>query len=144
MQLTWFRSHLLGVEQVTGGNEITAREREKVQRALDMAREICGLCFSAYVGDLPNERESAIAAHARLTDPESAVLVAVDPSRRVIEIVTGTTAAKLLDDRSCELAAFTMRSSFQVDDLAGGIRDGLVLLAEHARAPKVLHLNDPA
>jgi uncharacterized membrane protein YgcG len=96
------------------------------------------------VGDLLNERESAIAAHARLTDPESAVLVAVDPSRRVIEVVTGTTAAKLLDDRSCELAAFTMRSSFQADDLAGGFRDGLVLLAEHARAPKVLHLNDPA
>ena len=78
---------------MTGGNAITLREREKVQRALDLAREISGLCFSAYVGDLPNERESAIAAHARLTDPESAVLVAVDPSRRVIEIVTGTTAA---------------------------------------------------
>lgn len=133
-----------GVAQVTAGNGVSARDRDKIQRALDLAREICGLCFAVYVGDLPNERESAMAAHAKVADPESAVLVAVDPSRRIIEIITGTTAAYLLDNRSCELGAFAMRSSFQADDLAGGIRDGLLLLAEHARAPKVLHLNDPA
>ena len=144
MPSTWFLSHLLGVEQVTVGNGVTDRERDKIQRALDLAREISGLCFAVYVGYLPNERESAIAAHAKLADPESAVLVGVDPSRKIIEIVTGTTAAHLLDNRSCELGVFAMRSSFQADDLAGGIRDGLMLLAEHARAPKVLHLNDPA
>ncbi|MDA3021708.1 MAG: DUF5130 family protein [Actinomycetota bacterium] len=128
---------------MTAGNGVTVRDRDKIQRALDLAREICGLCFAVYVGDLPNGRESAAAAHAKLADPQSSVLVGVDPSRRIIEIITGTTAAHLLDNRSCELGAFAMRSSFQADDQAGGIRDGLMLLAEHARAPKVLHLNDP-
>lgn len=144
MPSTWFPSHMWGVGQVTAGDVVNRRDRDKIQRALDLAREISGLCFAVYLGDLPNERESAIAAHARLADPESSVLVAVDPNSRIIEIITGTTAAYLLDDRSCELGAFTMRSSFQADDLAGGIRDGLLLLAEHARAPKVLHLDDPA
>ncbi len=129
---------------MTVGEGVNRGDRDKIQRALDLAREISGLCFAVYLGDLPNGRESAMAAHARLTDPESAVLVAVDPNSRIIEVITGTTAAYLLDNRSCELGAFTMRSSFQAGDLAGGIRDGLLLLAEHARAPKVLHLNDPA
>jgi hypothetical protein len=37
-----------------------------------------------------------------------------------------------------------MRSNFAADDLVGGIRAGAMLLAEHARAPRVLHLNEPA
>ena len=49
-----------------------------------------------------------------------------------------------IDDRSCELAVLAMRSNFAADDLVGGIRAGAMLLAEHARAPRVLHLNEPA
>jgi len=35
-----------------------------------------------------------------------------------------------------------MKSCFGADDLVGGIREGVNLLAEHARAPKVLHLDE--
>ena len=47
-----------------------------------------------------------------------------------------------LDNRSCELAALAMKSCFVADDLVGGIREGVMLLAEHARTPRVLHLED--
>jgi len=77
-----------------------------------------------------------------LPDPTSAVLVAVDPTARSIEIVTGRTVAVDLDDRACQLATLAMKSCFAADDLVGGLRDGVTLLAEHARAPKVLHLEN--
>jgi len=38
----------------------------------------------------------------------------------------------------------SMTSSFAAGDLAGGLREGIVMLAEHARHPRVLHLDDPA
>ena len=47
-----------------------------------------------------------------------------------------------LDNRACELAVLAMKSCFGADDLVGGLREGVTLLAEHARAPRVLHLDD--
>jgi len=38
----------------------------------------------------------------------------------------------------------SMSSSFAAGDLAGGLREGIVMLAAHARHPRVLHLDDPA
>jgi ABC-type cobalamin/Fe3+-siderophores transport system ATPase subunit len=37
-----------------------------------------------------------------------------------------------------------MTSCFQVDDIVGGVREGVLLLAQHARHPRVLHLDEPA
>jgi hypothetical protein len=122
---------------------LSESQRAVLDRVVQRARSICGYCFGVYVGPLPEGRASAIAQHAMLPDPTSAVLVAVDPSTRIIEIVTGRTVAVDLDDRACELAALAMKSSFAADDLVGGLRDGVTLLAEHARAPKVMHLSDP-
>ncbi len=121
---------------------ITARQREGIQRAVDLARSICGFAFAVHVGPVPS-RDAAVAIHAGLADPAGAVLVAVDPDRRVIEVVTGTRVAVPLDDRACEFAVLSMTSSFATGDLVGGIREGVVQLAEHARAPKVWHLDQP-
>ena len=121
---------------------LSEAQRAVLLRVVQRARSICGFCFGVYVGPLADGRDSAIAQHAQLPDPTSAVLVAVDPSARRIEIVTGTTVAVDLDDRACELAALAMKSCFAADDLVSGVRDGVTLLAEHARAPKVLHLEN--
>ncbi len=37
-----------------------------------------------------------------------------------------------------------MKSCFVADDLVGGVREGVTLLAQHARHPRVLHLDEPA
>ncbi len=63
----------------------------------------------------------------------------VDPAHRRLEILTGATAARSLDDRATALGAMSMTSSFAAGDLAGGIVAGLHTLAEHARQPRTLH-----
>jgi hypothetical protein len=60
-----------------------------------------------------------------------------------LEIVTGSEAGRVVDERACSLAAMTMTSSFAVGDLAGGIVDGLRMLGEYAHRPPVLHRDEP-
>jgi len=124
--------------------ELTVRQRDAVQRAVDLAREISGRCFAAYVGPLPEGRDSALARHAMIPDAESAVLIALDPQARTIHVVTGTEAAMSIYDRTCEMAVLTLKSSLQADDLVGGIRAAVTLLADHSRSPVVLNLDEPA
>lgn len=122
---------------------LSVAQREAVTTVINRAREKCGLCFGVYVGPLPDGRDSAIAQHALLPDPLAGVLVAVDPQSHGIDIVTGTDAARVLDNRACELAVLAMASCFAIDDLVAGIREGVQLLAEHARTPRVWHMDDP-
>ena len=126
------------------GSDFSRAQRLELQRSIDLGRQICGLGFGVFIGELPAGRESAEAAHARLADPAGAVLIAADPSARTIEIVTGTHAMRVLDDRSCELAVLAMKSSFEAGDLVGGVRDAVNLLAQRARAPRVRHHDEPA
>jgi len=123
---------------------LSSAQRADLTRVVQRARSICGFGFGVYIGPLPSGRESAVAQHALLPDPASAVLVAVDPSARSIEIVTGVNTASALDNRACEFAALTMKSCFVADDLVGGVREGVTLLAQHARHPVVMHLDEPA
>jgi len=130
--------------QAVADPAFSAAQEAELQRTVDRAREISGLAFGLRVGPLPQGRDSAIAAHAQLPDPARAVLVAVDPAERVMEIVTGSNVAVYLDDRSCDLAILAMRSGFQAGDLVRGLKDGLDLLALHARHPQVANLDEPA
>jgi len=130
--------------QAVGSAAFSAAQEADLQRTVDRAREISGLGFGVRVGPLPQGRDSAIAAHAQLPDPARAVLVAVDPAERQMEIVTGSLVAVHLDDRSCELALLSMRSGFVAGDLVRGMKDGLDLLAQHARYPRVANLDEPA
>lgn len=123
---------------------LSEAQRANLSRAVHRARAICGFGFGVFVGPLPEGRESAVAQHAALPDPASAVLVAVDPASRTIEIVTGINTVATLDNRACEFAALTMKSCFAADDLVGGVREGVTMLAQHARHPRVLHLDEPA
>ncbi|MEK9898535.1 MAG: DUF5130 family protein, partial [Actinomycetota bacterium] len=114
---------------------LSVSERRDIERIVEVAHEICGYEFAVYVGSLDNGRESAVAVHAGLHRPESAVLVAIDAAARSMDIVTGERVRRTLTDRACEFALLTLRSSLQADQWVAGIRDCVMLLAEQARAP---------
>jgi uncharacterized membrane protein YgcG len=44
-----------------------------------------------------------------------------------------------LDDPAVRLAALAMQSAFAAGDLVGGIKQGVQMLADHARKPRTLH-----
>ncbi|KAA2265270.1 DUF5130 family protein [Solihabitans fulvus] len=110
-----------------------------LDEALTLASRSTGLDFSVYLGDLgENNRPTAERLHA-LTGERAphAVLVAVSPGQRVVEVVTGDESHRRLSDRGCKLAIMSMVASFREGDLAGGIVGGLRMLADQAgNAPR--------
>jgi Domain of unknown function (DUF5130) len=130
---------------VPTGEGFTMNEKEEVARALRIAEKESGLPASVYVGDLgPSSRDRALLLHGALGSAAgAAVLIAVDPGTRKLEIVTGHDLRRHLDDQACALGALAMTSQLSSGDLAGGIVNGIRTLAEHARHPRVLHLDEP-
>ena len=98
------------------GNSAT----KDLTRSVKLAREISGIAFGVYIGELPQGRESAFARHAQLPAAESAILVAVDPDARTIDIVTGKEAHISLDDRSCDFATLAFVSCAMQETLSAG------------------------
>ncbi len=126
--------------QVHGGEAFTAGERHEIDRAIRDAETVCRYEFSVFVGSSEGEtRPFAVRLHSTLSAPDRSVLVMVDPSARIVEIVTGAAVRRDLDDGEAHLAALTMQSAFAVGDLVGGITRGVSMLAEHARRPRMLH-----
>ena len=113
------------------------KELGRLDEALTMSSRETGLFFALYIGDLgPRTRDRAEELHATCgSDPSEAVLVAVSPGQRVIEIVTGAAAARRLPDRACALAVLSMTASFAGGDLVGGIVNGLRQLSDQAGHP---------
>jgi hypothetical protein len=110
----------------------------QISRAITIAERRTELNWSVFVGDLGEEpRAEAEARHAAI-GPVAAktVLIAVDPDRRHLVIVTGERARTVLDDRSCALAAASMAGTFAVRDLDGGIARGILAMVEHVRRPR--------
>jgi hypothetical protein len=110
-------------------------ESGQIRRAVSLAEKRTGLNWSVFIGGLgADSRKEAEARHAELgpAAPKS-VLVAVDPAAHRLEIVTGSDARRMLDDRSCTLAAVSMASTFAVRDLEGGIARGILAMVEHVR-----------
>lgn len=119
-------------EEVLDG-PFTTRQLLRIDEALREADAATSLTFSVYVGGIDEPvRENAEKLHAQLADPAKSVLLAIDPQRRQLEIVTGSAARKRLADRDCKLAALSMAAAFGGGDLAGGIVSGLAQLADHA------------
>jgi hypothetical protein len=120
-----------GLEALDG--PFNTRQLLRLDEALRVADRNTGLAFSVYVGDLEEPvREHAERLHKQLRDAPRAVLVAVSPNQRVLEIVTGHDARKRISDRDAKLAALSMAASFAGGDLAGGVLSGLDQLATHA------------
>jgi len=111
----------------------TTRQLLRLDEALRVADKQTGFTFSVYIGDLEEPvREYAEKLHKQLDGAARAVLVAVSPNQRVLEIVTGNEARKRITDRDAKLAALSMAASFAGGDLAGGVLAGLDQLATHA------------
>lgn len=126
---------------MAAGEGFSAAQQVQLRRAVERAEQMSGLDFAVYVGPLPDERASAERLHSGMGEPRLAVLVAVDPGGRRLEIVTGADASQRCDARACGLATATMAASFGAGDLLGGIRNGLELLGNHARRATALHLD---
>jgi uncharacterized membrane protein YgcG len=126
---------------VPAGEAFSAGQVDAIERALAQARAESDLHYSIFVGapegDLRDHGRRLLGALG--DDADRSVVVAIDPAQRRLEILTGVTAARHLDDRATALGAMSMTSSFAAGDLAGGIVAGLHTLSEHARHPRTLH-----
>lgn len=128
------------VARVPAGEAFSARQRDDIVRAINLARAEAGLEVSVYVGALEGApRARAERLHAALPDAPNRVLIAVDPGARRLELVTGSALTTVVDDRAAGLAAVAMTSGFAAGDLAGGVINGIRTLSEHARRPRILH-----
>lgn len=120
--------------------EFTAAQRVSLDQAIRGAEQVSRCEFSVFVGAAEGEpRQFAQRLHAALSTPPRSVLVMVDPSARVIEIVTGSEVRRSLSDHEVGLAVLEMRSEFAGGDLLRGLRRGVSMLAMAARAPRTLH-----
>lgn len=89
-------------------------------------------------------RAFAARLHASMAAPARSVLVMVDPSARLLEIVTGEDVRRTLTDAEVRLAVKEMQSSFAAGDEVGGLTRGIALMAEHARQPATKHVTPSA
>ena len=120
--------------------EFSSAERHEIDRCIRAAEQASRYEFSVYVGRAEGEpADFARRLHASLVAPPRSILILVDPVARVIEVVTGVEVRRNLTDREVELIALQMQASFADGHLVDGLRRGIQLLAEHARAPHTLH-----
>ncbi len=106
----------------------------RIDEALTRTSAETGLLFTLWVGALgARTRERAEELHATLGDSAAdAVLVAVSPGERVVEVVTGEESVRRIDDHGAKIAVGSMVSRFTEGDLVGGIVEGLRVLGDHA------------
>lgn len=113
---------------------LTAPQLELLDDVIFEAERVTGLRFSVYLGDLGKDtRATAEDLVSGLGhDAPAAVLLAVSPGQRVVEVVTGTEASRRLSDRSSRLAVLSVVASCADGDLAGALVNGVRMLADQA------------
>lgn len=124
------------------GEGFSPSQRLQIDKAIRGAEMVCRFEFSVYVGAVPealDPREYAGRLHGALVAPSRSVLILVDPSARLVEVVTGEEVRRKLDDQSVRLALAEMQTLFVHGDLAGGIVRGINSMASSARQPRTLH-----
>jgi uncharacterized membrane protein YgcG len=120
--------------------EFSSGERHEIDRCIRAAEQASRYEFSVYVGRAEGEPKAfAKRLHASLVAPRRSILILVDPVDRALEVVTGVDVRRNLTDREVELAVLEMQSAFASGDLVGGLKRGISMLADHARAPETLH-----
>lgn len=113
---------------------LTTTQLELLDDVIREAERFTGLRFSVYLGDLGNN--TAATADALLSglggDAPTAVLLAVSPGQRVVEVVTGAEAARRVSDRAARLAVLAVVSSCTDGDIPGALVTGIRILADQA------------
>jgi len=123
------------MEPDLSGLPFTPVQLSRLDEALTLASRDSGLRFSVYLGELgAKPTETAQRLHAGVEGSDEAVLVAVSPEQRVVEVVTGPEARVRLPDRGAKLAVMSMVASFKEGDLLGGLLSGLRMLGDQAGA----------
>ena len=112
----------------------TPQQLSRLDEALTFAGRETGVAFSVYLGELGEDtRTRAEEMFAGLGDGAAeAVLIAVSPGERVVELVTGSSVQRRVTDRAARLAVTAMVASFREGDLAGGLVSALRMLADQA------------
>lgn len=122
----------------------SAGDRAALDEAIRKAEQLSRAEFSVFVGHAEGEpRAFACSLHAALVVPARSVLVMVDPYAHLLEVVTGSEVRRTLRDPQVELAVAEMQSLFAQGELVAGLRRGIQMMAEHARAPLTLHAQQP-
>lgn len=125
---------------VAGGDSLRSVDRAVLDETIRKAEQLARVEFSVFVGTAEGDpRRFALNLHAALVAPARSILIMVDPAQRLLEVVTGSYVRRTLTDTEVELAVAAMQSEFAAGDLVGGLRRGIHMLAEHARAPQTLH-----
>jgi Domain of unknown function (DUF5130) len=121
--------------------ELGSRERAEIDKAIRSAEQACRFEFSVFRGVAAGQpRAFAESLHGSLSTPQRSILVMVDPASRALEVVTGAEVRRHLTDAEVELAVLTMQSAFAEGDEVGGLRRGILMLAEHAIPQHALHV----
>ena len=122
----------------------SAGDRVALDETIRRAEQLSRAEFSVFVGHAEGEpRSFACSLHASLVAPARSVLVMVDPDAHALEVVTGSDVRRTLSDPQVELAVAQMQSLFEQGELVAGLRRGIQMMAEHARAPLTLHTQQP-
>jgi uncharacterized membrane protein YgcG len=126
-----------------GVGEFNSAEQFQVEEAIRAAELVSRFEFSVFVGRADGPpRAFATQLHNSLVAPSRSILIMLDPAARALEIVTGGVVRRHLTDQEVELTALQMQTSFAQGDLVGGLRRGIAMLADHARAPETLHTDE--
>jgi hypothetical protein len=123
-----------GSSGTKGAHGFTPRQLSRIDEALTLSSRECGLTFSVYIGALADpidDTASGLFRELAATVP-APVLIAISPGQRALQIVTGVESAARLPNKSCALAALSMRASFSAGDLTGGIVTALRMLSDAA------------
>lgn len=109
------------------------RQLARIDEALTLASRQTGLLFSLYLGDLGQDSSATAARlHSQLDRHAEAILIAVSPGQRIVEVVTGAAARIRVPDQAVQLTVVSMVASFKESDLLGGIINGIRMLADQA------------
>jgi hypothetical protein len=122
----------------------SASDKVALDETIRKAERVSRVEFSVFVGHAEGDpRAFALSLHSTLVAPARSILIMVDPDARAVEVVTGSHVRRTLRDAQVELAVAEMQTLFAAGDLVGGLRRGIQMLAEHARAPQTLHAQQP-
>jgi uncharacterized membrane protein YgcG len=115
----------------------TRSQLARIDHALATATDRTGLNINIYLGDLGDDTRAGAEDLLDMMGEQAAdaVLVAVSPGQRVVEVVTGPAARRRLTDRACKVAVMSMLASFEQGNLGGGLINGLRMLADQADQP---------
>lgn len=117
---------------VASGEYFSTAERLALHKTIHQAELASRFEISVFVGRSEGDaRAFATQLHNRLAAPARSVLIAVDPEARTVEIVTGGQVRREVADAEVDLVVLEMKSAFAEGDLAGGLRRGITMLAEH-------------